>query len=120
MGNYSYEPAHCEIFLIQYDTDYSHQINNDLYFKHLMIFTLLTQNKGGNCHIHISNILNITSNTSVLKEQILSKPVINCEDVVWSIFGLLTFFLVYYLELGILIYPNRYNEFFKFDIILVL
>ena len=23
-----------------------------------------------------------------LKEQILSKPVINCEDIVWSIFGL--------------------------------
>ena len=32
--------------------------------------------------------LNITNNTSSLKEQILSKPVINCEDIAWSIFGL--------------------------------
>ena len=32
--------------------------------------------------------LNVTDNTSSLKEQILSKPVINCEDVTWSIFGL--------------------------------
>ena len=32
--------------------------------------------------------LNITNNTSSLKEQILSKPVINCEDVTWSIYGL--------------------------------
>ena len=35
-----------------------------------------------------SDGLNITNNTSDLKEQILSKPVINCEDVAWSIFGL--------------------------------
>ena len=35
-----------------------------------------------------SSGLNMTSNTSSLKEQILSKPVINCEDVIWSIFGL--------------------------------
>ena len=35
-----------------------------------------------------SSGLNMASNTSSLKEQILSKPVINCEDVVWSIFGL--------------------------------
>ena len=35
-----------------------------------------------------SSGLNMTTNTSNLKEQILSKPVINCEDVVWSIFGL--------------------------------
>ena len=35
-----------------------------------------------------SSGLNITNNTSSLKEQILSKPVINCEDVAWSIFGL--------------------------------
>jgi len=32
--------------------------------------------------------LNITNNTSSLKDQILSKPVINCEDVTWSIFSL--------------------------------
>ena len=32
--------------------------------------------------------LNSTNNISSLKEQILSKPVINCEDVAWSIFGL--------------------------------
>ncbi len=32
--------------------------------------------------------LNIASNTSNLKEQILSKPVINCEDVAWRILGL--------------------------------
>ena len=32
--------------------------------------------------------LNMTNNASDLKEQILSKPVINCEDVIWSIFGL--------------------------------
>ena len=32
--------------------------------------------------------LNITNNASDLKEQILSKPVINCEDVAWNIFGL--------------------------------
>ena len=35
-----------------------------------------------------STKLNITNNTSSLKEQILSKPVINCEEIVWSIFGL--------------------------------
>ena len=35
-----------------------------------------------------SDGLNITNNTSDLKEQILSKPVINCEDIAWSIFGL--------------------------------
>jgi len=35
-----------------------------------------------------SSGLNMTTNTSSLKEQILSKPVINCEDIVWSIFGL--------------------------------
>ena len=35
-----------------------------------------------------SGELNITNNTSSLKDQILSKPVINCEDVAWSIFGL--------------------------------
>ena len=32
--------------------------------------------------------LNISTNTSSLKEQIISKPVINCEEVAWSIFGL--------------------------------
>ena len=32
--------------------------------------------------------LNMTNNVSSLKEQILSKPVINCEDITWSIFGL--------------------------------
>ena len=35
-----------------------------------------------------SSGLNITTNASNLKEQILSKPVINCEDIVWTIFGL--------------------------------
>ena len=32
--------------------------------------------------------LNSTNNISSLKEQILSTPIINCEDVAWSIFGL--------------------------------
>ena len=32
--------------------------------------------------------LNISANTSSLKEQIISKAVINCEEVAWSIFGL--------------------------------
>ena len=32
--------------------------------------------------------LNMTNNISTLKDQILSKPVINCEDIAWSIFGL--------------------------------
>ena len=35
-----------------------------------------------------SSQLNITNDILNLKEQILSKPVINCEDVIWSIFGL--------------------------------
>ena len=35
-----------------------------------------------------SDGLNITNNASDLKEEFLSKPVINCEDVAWSIFGL--------------------------------
>ena len=35
-----------------------------------------------------SSGLNMTNNASKLKEQILSKPVINCEDIAWSIFGL--------------------------------
>ena len=35
-----------------------------------------------------SSGLNITNSVSSLKEQILSKPVINCEDIAWSIFGL--------------------------------
>jgi len=32
--------------------------------------------------------LEITNNTSSLKDQIISKPVINCEDVAWDFFGL--------------------------------
>ena len=32
--------------------------------------------------------LNISTNTSSLKEQIISKAVINCEELAWSIFGL--------------------------------
>ena len=32
--------------------------------------------------------LSISTNTSSLKEQIISKAVINCEEVAWSIFGL--------------------------------
>ena len=35
-----------------------------------------------------SNGLKIADNTSNLKEQILSKPVVNCEDIGWSMFGL--------------------------------
>ena len=35
-----------------------------------------------------SSGLDVTNNLSSLKEQILSKPVINCEDIAWSIFGL--------------------------------
>ena len=35
-----------------------------------------------------SSGLNITNNASSLKEQILAKPVVNCEDIAWSIFGL--------------------------------
>ena len=35
-----------------------------------------------------SSGLNNTDNVLSLKEQILSKPVINCEDIAWSIFGL--------------------------------
>ena len=35
-----------------------------------------------------SGVLDISSDTSSLKEQILSKSVINCEDVIWSMFGL--------------------------------
>ena len=35
-----------------------------------------------------SSGLNNTDNILSLKEQILSKPVINCEDIAWSIFGL--------------------------------
>ena len=34
-----------------------------------------------------SDGLNISNNTSALKDQIISKPVINCEDVIWSFFG---------------------------------
>jgi len=35
-----------------------------------------------------SSGLNNTDNILSLKEQILAKPVINCEDIAWSIFGL--------------------------------
>ena len=35
-----------------------------------------------------SSKLNSTDNILSLKEQILAKPVINCEDIAWSIFGL--------------------------------
>lgn len=35
-----------------------------------------------------SSGLDIANNLTNLKEQILSKPVLNCEDVAWSIFGL--------------------------------
>ena len=35
-----------------------------------------------------SSGLNNTNNILSLKKQILSKPVINCEDIAWSIFGL--------------------------------
>ena len=35
-----------------------------------------------------SSGLNMANNTLSLKEQILSKPVINCEDVAWSMIGL--------------------------------
>jgi disulfide bond formation protein DsbB len=36
------------------------------------------------CSVRLNNTNNILS----LKEQILAKPVINCEDIAWSIFGL--------------------------------
>ena len=46
--------------------------------------------------------LEITNDTNSLKEQILSKAVINCEDIAWSIFGFsaatinsILFFLVF-------------------------
>ena len=62
-----------------------------------------------------SDRLNITNNTSDLKEQILSKPVINCEDIAWSIFGLsaatinaLLLFLIFILN-AIYIF-NYYGE----------
>ena len=62
-----------------------------------------------------SNGLNITTNASDLKEQILSKPVINCEDIAWSIFGLsaatinsLLLFLIFILN-AIYIWKN-YGE----------
>ena len=62
-----------------------------------------------------SDGLNITNNASDLKEQILSKPVINCEDVAWSIFGLsaatinsLLLFLIFILN-AIYIW-NNYGE----------
>ena len=32
--------------------------------------------------------LDLTDNTANLKEQILSKSIVSCEDVIWSIFGL--------------------------------
>ena len=32
--------------------------------------------------------LNISNDTSNLKEQILSKAVVNCEEIIWSMFGL--------------------------------
>ena len=35
-----------------------------------------------------SGELDISTDTSSLKEQILSKSVINCEDIAWSMFGL--------------------------------
>ncbi len=35
-----------------------------------------------------SNTLKVADNKTNLKEQILSKPVINCEDIAWSMFGL--------------------------------
>ena len=35
-----------------------------------------------------TNTINFNNNTEKLKEEILSKKIINCEEVVWSIFGL--------------------------------
>ena len=35
-----------------------------------------------------SGSLKVTNSTESLKEQILSKSIVSCEDVVWSIFGL--------------------------------
>ena len=62
-----------------------------------------------------SDGLNITNNASDLKEQILSKPVINCEDVAWSIFGLsaatinsMLLFLIFILNAIYIL--NNYNE----------
>tara|TARA_Y100000996_G_C22431331_1_gene605787 strand:+ start:238 stop:729 length:492 start_codon:yes stop_codon:yes gene_type:complete len=59
--------------------------------------------------------LSMTNNISSLKDQILSKPVINCEDIAWSIFGLsaatinsLLLFLIFILN-GIYIW-NYYGK----------
>ena len=35
-----------------------------------------------------TNTISFNNNTEKLKEEILSKKIINCEEVVWSIFGL--------------------------------
>ena len=32
--------------------------------------------------------LELTNNASSLKDQIMSKAVVNCEDIIWSMFGL--------------------------------
>lgn len=49
--------------------------------------------------------LNVMDNISNLKEQILSKAVINCEEVIWSLFGLsaatinsLLLFLIFFIN----------------------
>lgn len=84
-----------DILHLQYDTDYSHQINNDLYLKHLMIFTLLSQNKGGHCHIHISNILNNSSYNII---NILSKYYKKCLFKIPKCYMAITKFMTLVLE----------------------
>ena len=49
--------------------------------------------------------LDVTDNASSLKEQILSKAIINCEEVIWNIFGLsaatinsLLLFLIFFIN----------------------
>ena len=35
-----------------------------------------------------SNGLQLSKNVSELKDQIISKPIVNCEEVLWSFFGI--------------------------------
>ena len=84
-----------DILHLQYDTDYSHHINNNLYLKHLMIFTLLAQNKGGHCHIHIYNILN-SSNYKII--EILSKYYKKCLFKIPKCYMAITKFMTLVLE----------------------
>ena len=35
-----------------------------------------------------SNILNLTTSVENLKEQIMKKTIVNCEDIIWNVFGI--------------------------------